>query len=114
MEAIQKWELPKTQEELRSFLSVVGYYRRFVDGFAKLAQPLSDMLREGEFQLPFSPAAAEAFYELRRRMGALFFVCAGVRLHGMSRSSPGRDVGTTRRRPRARRFRSLYNSAVGG
>ena len=44
VEAIQKWELPKTQEELRSFLSVLGYYRRFVDGFAKLAQPLSDML----------------------------------------------------------------------
>ena len=70
VEAIQKWELPKTQEELRSFLSVLGYYRRFVDGFAKLAQPLSDMLREGEFQLPFSPAAAEAFYELRRRMAS--------------------------------------------
>ena len=68
IEAIQKWDLPKTQDELRSFISVLGYYRRFVNGFAKIAQPLSDMLREGAFQLPYSSEAADAFYELRRCM----------------------------------------------
>ncbi len=70
VEAIQKWELPKSQEELRSFLSVLGYYRRFVDGFAKIAQPLSDMLRDGAFRLPYSSEATKAFYDLRQRMVA--------------------------------------------
>ncbi len=37
VEAIERWAVPTTQMELRSFISVIGYYRRFVDGFARIA-----------------------------------------------------------------------------
>ena len=68
VDAIRKWAAPTTQSELRSFISVIGYYRRFVEGFARIAQPLTDMLREGQFVSPLPPAAQKAFVELRERL----------------------------------------------
>ena len=68
VEAIERWAVPTTQSELRSFISVIGYYRRFVDGFARVAQPLTDLLREGQFEYPLPAAAQAAFRTLDRRI----------------------------------------------
>lgn len=38
--AVAKWPPPRTVSELWSFLGFASYYRRFVEGFAKLAAPL--------------------------------------------------------------------------
>lgn len=45
IEAIAKYPLPKTLKHLRSFLGLAGYYRRFIKDFAKMAKPLSSLLR---------------------------------------------------------------------
>lgn len=45
IEAIQRFNEPKTIKELRSFLGMMGYYRRFVKDFAKIAKPLTNLLR---------------------------------------------------------------------
>lgn len=42
---IQRLAAPSNVKEVRSFLGVVGFYRRFIPGFAAVAQPLSDLLR---------------------------------------------------------------------
>jgi hypothetical protein len=39
---------PTTQSELRSFLGLCNFYRRFISGFAKFASPLNALLRKGE------------------------------------------------------------------
>ncbi|GKA16657.1 DNA/RNA polymerases superfamily protein [Tanacetum coccineum] len=46
VEAITKWPRPTTVTEVRSFLGLAGYYRRFVEGFSRLALPLTQLLIE--------------------------------------------------------------------
>lgn len=37
IEAVLEWQRPKTLKEVQSFLGLIGYYRRFMNDFAKLA-----------------------------------------------------------------------------
>ncbi|KAD5317690.1 hypothetical protein E3N88_17636 [Mikania micrantha] len=43
IEAIKNWEAPKTPTEVRQFLGLAGYYRRFIEGFSKIAQSLTSL-----------------------------------------------------------------------
>ena len=42
--AVQEWPIPKTINDLRSFLGFVGYYRKFIKGFSQIAKPLNSLL----------------------------------------------------------------------
>ena len=46
IEAIQSWEQPKSVTEVRSFLGLADYYRRFVEGFSQIATPLTQLTRK--------------------------------------------------------------------
>ncbi|KAJ9544303.1 hypothetical protein OSB04_024010 [Centaurea solstitialis] len=46
IEAIKKWEAPKTPTEIRQFLGLAGYYRRFIANFSKIAQPLATLTQK--------------------------------------------------------------------
>ena len=46
IEAVINWKQPTTVTEIRSFLGLAGYYRRFVEGFSKLAGPLTALTRK--------------------------------------------------------------------
>ncbi|KAI3720763.1 hypothetical protein L2E82_31756 [Cichorium intybus] len=48
VEAVMKWEPPKTPTEVRSFLGVAGYYRRFIQDFSHIAVPLTRLTRKEE------------------------------------------------------------------
>ena len=46
VEAVTKWERPITITEVRSFLELAGYYRRFVQDFARIALPLIKLTKK--------------------------------------------------------------------
>ncbi|KAL8100391.1 hypothetical protein AgCh_032593 [Apium graveolens] len=67
IEAVSRWEQPKTPTEIRSFLGLAGYYRRFVKDFAKIATPLTKMTRKNE-RFIWTEKCKESFQELKKRL----------------------------------------------
>ncbi|GKD58885.1 putative reverse transcriptase domain-containing protein [Tanacetum coccineum] len=47
IESIKDWESPKTPTEIRQFLGLVGYYRRFIEGFSKIAKLMTKLSQKG-------------------------------------------------------------------
>jgi hypothetical protein len=61
------WSIPTTVTEIRSFLGLVGYYRRFIEGFSKIAKPMTSLLEKGrEFKL--DEKCQDSFDQLRMRL----------------------------------------------
>jgi hypothetical protein len=50
IKAIMEWPTPKTLTELRGFLGMCTYYRKFVKGFSQLCAPLTDLTKKGAFK----------------------------------------------------------------
>lgn len=46
IKAVKKFPLPKTQKQIKSFLGLLGYYRKFIKDFAKLTKPMTECLRK--------------------------------------------------------------------
>ena len=46
VEVVASWEQPTTVTEVRSFLGLTGYYRRFIEGFSKISGPLHCLTRK--------------------------------------------------------------------
>lgn len=79
IEAVSQWPQPNSVLGLRSFLGFASYYRRFVEGFARLAAPLHRLVAElaapkrskhgpKEFEQAWSSECQSSFEELRCRL----------------------------------------------
>jgi len=46
---VLKWNPHQTVSEIRSFLGMAGYYRRFIEGFSSIAKPMTALLEKGKY-----------------------------------------------------------------
>ncbi|KAL5583419.1 hypothetical protein UlMin_015861 [Ulmus minor] len=67
IEAVSKWAAPTSVTEIRSFLGLAGYYRRFVEGFSTLAAPLTALTKKDR-KYEWSDKCEQSFQELKRRL----------------------------------------------
>ncbi|MCF8704065.1 hypothetical protein L3055_11050, partial [Corynebacterium sp. MC-02] len=65
--AIIQWEAPAKVPELRSFLGLANYYRRFVNGYSRIAAPLTELLKKDK-PWAWTPDCQDAFENLKAAM----------------------------------------------
>lgn len=63
IEAVRQWPSPRTTKALRSFLGLVGFYRRFIKGYATIAAPLVKATTMDPFQ--WTDVTQAAFDQLK-------------------------------------------------
>ncbi|WVZ96653.1 hypothetical protein U9M48_042263 [Paspalum notatum var. saurae] len=64
---VQNWKIPEDVKGIMSFLGLAGYYRRFIEGFSKIAKPMTALL-EKNIKFQWTSACQKAFEELKKRL----------------------------------------------
>jgi len=64
---ILNWKPPISMHQVRSFLGLVGYYRRFIPDFSKISKPIIELLKN-QVKFVWSPECNEAFETLKKRL----------------------------------------------
>ncbi|KAI3810130.1 hypothetical protein L1987_19740 [Smallanthus sonchifolius] len=67
IEVVSKWEIPKSPTEIRSFVELAGYYRRFIQDFSRIAVPLTSLTHKS-VKYEWGPKQFEAFKTLKQKL----------------------------------------------
>jgi hypothetical protein len=64
---IMAWSIPTTTTEVRSSLGLEGYYRRFIEGFSKIAKLMTSLLEKGR-EFKWDDKCQDSFDQLKKRL----------------------------------------------
>jgi hypothetical protein len=67
VEAVSKWRQPSNVSEVRSFLRMAGYYRRFIKGFSSIARPMTELLKKDN-KFVWTPNCKESFQIIKEKL----------------------------------------------
>nr|GFB87802.1 putative reverse transcriptase domain-containing protein [Tanacetum cinerariifolium] len=67
IESVKDWASPKSPTEIRQFLGLVGYYRRFIKGFSKIAKPMTKLTQK-KVKFEWSDKQEAAFQLLKQKL----------------------------------------------
>jgi hypothetical protein len=67
VQEVMDWKPPKFVHQIRSFLGLAGYYRRFISDFSRIAKPMTELLKKG-VKFVWSKACEKAFHTLRQHL----------------------------------------------
>uniref|UniRef100_A0A803JIM9 Gypsy retrotransposon integrase-like protein 1 n=1 Tax=Xenopus tropicalis TaxID=8364 RepID=A0A803JIM9_XENTR len=94
VESIQNWPRPSTKKQVRTFLGLTSYYRRFIPDFATIASPLTDLTKaKAPVVVRWSTEAEEAFVKLKEALCAHPVLVAPDFRKGFIVQTDASDVG---------------------
>jgi hypothetical protein len=64
---ILDWKAPKDVRGIKSFIGMAGYYRCFIEGFSKIARPMTALLAK-KVEFKWTPACQESFQTLKEKL----------------------------------------------
>jgi hypothetical protein len=64
---IVAWSIPTIVTKIRNFLGVAGYYRKFIEGFSKIAKPMTSLLEKGR-EFKWDEKCQDNFDQLKERL----------------------------------------------
>jgi hypothetical protein len=67
VQEVMDWKPPKSVHQIRSFLGLAGYYRRFIPDFCRIAKPMTELLKMG-VKFVWSEECDQAFHTLRKHL----------------------------------------------
>ncbi|GJV66315.1 putative reverse transcriptase domain-containing protein [Tanacetum coccineum] len=67
VESVKNWKTPESPTEIRSFLGLAGYYRRFIESFSKIAKPLTLLTQKNKAYV-YGDKQEEAFRILKEKL----------------------------------------------
>jgi hypothetical protein len=67
VQEVLNWKPPTNVRQIRSFLGLAGYYRRFIPGFSRIAKPMTELLKKG-VKYEWSQKCEDAFHTLRQHL----------------------------------------------
>ncbi|GJX47422.1 putative reverse transcriptase domain-containing protein [Tanacetum coccineum] len=67
VESVKNWKTPESSTEIRSFLGLAGYYRRFIENFSKIAKPLTLLTQKNKTYV-WGDKQDEAFRILKEKL----------------------------------------------
>ncbi|GJR13675.1 putative reverse transcriptase domain-containing protein [Tanacetum coccineum] len=67
IEAVKNWASLTTPSEIRQFLGLAGYYRRFIEGFSKIAKPMTELTQKNQ-KFNWGEEHEEAFQLLKQKL----------------------------------------------
>ncbi|XP_073024290.1 uncharacterized mitochondrial protein AtMg00860-like [Primulina eburnea] len=67
VEAVRDWPVPKSVTEIRSFLGLAGYYRKFIQGFSSIAVPMTALTKKNA-KFVWGPECQESFDRLKQAL----------------------------------------------
>jgi hypothetical protein len=113
VEAIMEWHAPTNVPEVRSFMGLTGYYRRFVEGFSKIENPITELQKKNK-KFVWTEKCVEAFRRLKEMLTTTlilkvldmdnnFLVCTDASKEGLGRvlMQDGRVIASTSRKLRS-------------
>jgi hypothetical protein len=62
---VLSWNTPQNVLDIKSFLGLAGYYRRFIEGFSKIYKPMTELLAKGT-TFEWTPRREASFQELKK------------------------------------------------
>ncbi|XP_078248376.1 uncharacterized protein LOC144588813 [Pogona vitticeps] len=69
IKAVRDWPRPNTKKKVKSFLGLVGYYRKFIPRFSEIAAPLTDLTRKtADDRIPWTSDCEAAFQRLKEAL----------------------------------------------